>query len=370
MWAASAAENWTPFRLIDGPGSISTFGEDEAGELYVAGLGGSLYAIDGPVAPVATRWDLNGDGRADIVWRNGSTGDNWLYPMNGTAILAGEGFLRNVADQNWQMAGIGDFNGDGKADILWRNSVTGDNYIYLMNGRTIAAEGFIRRVDNLSWQIVGIGDFDGDGRDDILWRNSASGQNYIYLMNGMAIVNEGFIRTVAEESWQVAGVGDFNGDGKSDILWRNSSTGKNYIYLMNALTIANEGFIRTVENQDWQIVGIGDFNGDGRSDILWRHRATGENYIYPMDGTTILAGEGFLRTVADPFWEVKGTGDYDGDGRSDILWRHATSGRNYIYPMAGRTIKATEGFLRTVEDLNWRIQNPRFASMPAGASEQ
>src|SRR5207302_2490045 len=45
--------------------------------------------------------DVNGDGRADILWRNqgeGGTGQNYLYPMNGTAILAGEGSLRTVAD--------------------------------------------------------------------------------------------------------------------------------------------------------------------------------------------------------------------------------------------------------------------------------
>src|SRR5438477_609507 len=55
MWAAAAAENWTPSALISGPGSISSLGEDEAGELYVASLnGGTVHAIDGPAPGVAT----------------------------------------------------------------------------------------------------------------------------------------------------------------------------------------------------------------------------------------------------------------------------------------------------------------------------
>src|SRR5437667_7528401 len=189
-------------------------------------------ALQASTAMKTVAHDLTGAGRSDVLWRNASTGENYLYPMNGTAILAGEGYLRTVADLNWTVAGIGDFDGDGKADILWRNTSTGQNYIYLMNGTAILTEGYLRTVADLNWTIAGVGDFDGDGKDDILWRNSATGENYIYLMNGIAILAEGYLRTVADLNWTIAGVGDFDGDGKDDILWRNSATGENYIYLM------------------------------------------------------------------------------------------------------------------------------------------
>src|SRR5204862_142467 len=81
------------------------------------------------------RADFNGDGRADILWRNSSTGENHVCLMNGTTITGG-GSVRTEPDQNWKVAGGGDFNGDGTADILWRYSPTGENYVYLMNGTT------------------------------------------------------------------------------------------------------------------------------------------------------------------------------------------------------------------------------------------
>jgi hypothetical protein len=47
--------------------------------------------------------------------------------MAGTAIKSSEGFVRTVADLNWEVVGAGDFDGDGRADLLWRNGATGEN---------------------------------------------------------------------------------------------------------------------------------------------------------------------------------------------------------------------------------------------------
>ena len=117
-----------------------------------------------------------------------------------------------------------------------------------------------------------------------------------------------------------------------------------------------EGFVRTVADPAWQVNGVGDFDGDGKADILWRNSTSGQNYLYAMDGTTIKPGEGYLRTVADPIWQIAAVGDYDGDGKSDLLWRNASTGQNYLYPMDGTTIKPSEGFLRTVPPGGWTVQ--------------
>ena len=168
-----------------------------------------------------SKGDFNGDGEADILWRN-TSGDTYIWNSNSSGGFAGVDL--GIVDTSWQIAGTGDFNGDGKADILWRNT-SGDTYIWNSNSSGVFAGIDLGIVDK-SWQIAGTGDFNGDGKADILWRNT-SGDTYIWNSNssgGFAGVDLGIVDT----SWQIAGTGDFNGDGKADILWKNTS-GDTYI---------------------------------------------------------------------------------------------------------------------------------------------
>ena len=64
---------------------------------------------------------------------------------------------------DWDIAGTGDFNYDGSADILWRNHTTGDVAIWLMNGKSISSGAIVANVP-LDWDIAGTGDFNHDGR--------------------------------------------------------------------------------------------------------------------------------------------------------------------------------------------------------------
>src|SRR5438876_1135969 len=315
---------------------------------------GSINAVGDQAWQVKGIGDFDGDGRADILWRNLSTGENYLWLMNGLS-TASEGSVNFVDPASgWQVQGVGDFDGDGKADILWRNTSTGENYIYLMNGLTIASQGSINAVGDQAWQVKGIGDFDGDGKSDILWRNAVTGENYIWLMNGLSAASQGSVNFVDPASgWEVQGIGDFDGDGKADLLWRNTSTGENYIYLMNGLTIATPGSINAVSDQAWQVKGIGDFDGDGKADILWRNAVTGENYIWLMNGLS-AASQGSVNFV-DPAsgWEVQAVGDFDPYTTLFLSWRNTSTGENYIYLMNGLTI-ARPGSINAVGDQAWQ----------------
>jgi Ca2+-binding RTX toxin-like protein len=302
------------------------------------------------VLEVSRRNDFNNDQRADILWRNTTTGEAYIYRQDGLAVIS-EGSVRTVGLE-WQIADTGDFNGDNKADILWRNQTTGDVYIYQMNGSTVASEGSVRTV-SLDWQIAGTGDFNGDSKSDILWRNQTTGDVYIYQMNGSAVAGEGSVRTVSLD-WQIAGTGDFNGDNKSDILWRNQTTGETYIYQMNGFNVASEQTVRNVSN-DWVIEGVDDFNNDGNSDILWRNSNSGNVYGYLMNGFSV-ASEGSIGQVPIAAgWEVAGTGDNNGDGNGDILWRN-TNGSVYSWQLNGLN-KLAEGGIRQVSN-DWQIASP------------
>ena len=101
---------------------------------------------------------------------------------------------------------------------------------------------------------------------------------------------------------------------------------------------------------DWTIAGIGDFNADGRADILWRH-TSGVVYTWLMNGPSII-GTGSPGSVS-PDWTIQGVGDFNGDGRADILWRH-TSGLVYIWLMNGTSMSGA-GSPGSV-DSSWTIQ--------------
>ncbi len=98
---------------------------------------------------------------------------------------------------------------------------------------------------------------------------------------------------------------------------------------------------------------VEDFNGDCRSDILWRNSTSQQVYEWLMNGTTIASSGSPSTPTSD--WVIQGTGDFDGDGKSDILWRNTTTGQVYIWLMNGTTIKSS-GSPYTLADSTWVIQ--------------
>ena len=124
-----------------------------------------------------------------------------------------------------------DFNGDGKQDLLWRNTVTGDTWIWLMNGNSIAASGRVAIV-GLSWAIEGVGDFDGQGRRDIVWYNASLGQVAIWTMSGLTNTGSHVFQAPvgAPGEWAVVGIADFDNTGLSDILWRDTRNGALFMW--------------------------------------------------------------------------------------------------------------------------------------------
>ena len=317
----SPVSNWWASDNRFALGDVSSDGCDDL-------VSGSIFGISvllGRCAGAAS--DFDGDGGAEVLWRNMGSGENTLWQRGPEETWGVDGPLRRhplraVTDLRWQIAGLGDFDGDGRADILWRHAASGANTIWRAAGHDRQTP--VTAVTNTRWQVAGVGDFDGDGSSDILWRNLATGANVIWRHGRYATQIP--VRAVTDVRWHVAGVGDFDGDGRADVLWRHAASGKNVIW-RSARADAQQP-VTGVTDVRWQVAGVGDFSGDGRADILWRHSGNGRNVVWK--GADSNAQQA-VATMSDLGWKVAAVADYDDDGYADIFWRNLQTGDNLIW---------------------------------------
>ena len=309
----------TPLKSTCGSGGNLACGvansEDNARSLnqtipVVAGFRATVVAFTG-----AAISDLNGDKRSDLFWHSttAQAAQHWL--MNGTSYSYGSA---NTVASQYRIGGIGDINGDGFADVIWYDqSKAGSTSVYAWIGSASGAYSIVAlRSYPAGWNIVGVADANGDGRADIFWHNPTTGALEYWLMNGASITYGGS-RSVSN-IYRVAAIGDFTGDGRADIVWANtaktelwmwvqSDTGNYAVYRLN-----HPGY-----PTGWDVVGTGDVNGDGRSDIFWHNPTTGALEYWLMNGATPTYGG--ARAVANQY-RVAAIGDYTGDGYADVVW--------------------------------------------------
>jgi hypothetical protein len=234
--------------------------------------------------------DFDADGRPDILWRDNATGTNMLRFMNGTKIVRAVA-VQPLTEPGWQLAGVGDFSRDGRADILWRNTKTGVTTVWFMDGATRHGWAYISGPPDVAWQLAGVGDFNGDGGADVLWRNTKTGVITVWFMSGATRGGWAYIPSPPDVAWQLAGVGDFNGDGKADILWRNTSTGVTTAWFMDGTKYTGWTYLQGLPDVAWRIEAVGDFDRDGKPDILWRHDGTQEMLVWFLNDTAFVRSD-------------------------------------------------------------------------------
>jgi hypothetical protein len=215
-----------------GNGFGSILWRDTSGDLAAWQMNGSTIQNTTSYTPlpnttsVVGTGQFNANGMGDILVEDAS-GNLSVVFMNGGTILA----VKSVAKlpSGWTVAGS-----DQKGAIFLRNTTSGDVGIWLIGCTNLNVSlnstscSPVNTIDfgpvPLSWQIVGIGDFDGNGSSDILWKDTSNNVGiWLLEINEQTIkINSSTILGAVPAGWNVALTGDFNGVGKASILWTDA----------------------------------------------------------------------------------------------------------------------------------------------------
>jgi len=255
---------------------------------------------------VRTPNDFNGDGSQDIILQDNG-GFLAASFMSGDDVLSNS-FLtpNNVGDVGWKVVSSGDFDLDGKPDLLFQHT---DGYlaVWKLNGVTLASSGLLTPSSpGAGWKAVATGDFNKDGKVDILFQHT-DGTLAVWFMDGLTLTSVATLTpSNAGAGWSVVGTGDFNGDTNLDVLYQHTDgtlavwylTGGTNLLLPALLTPNNPGDL------NWRAVGTIDLNGDKKVDILFQNRADNTIAVWYMNKSTLILGK--LLNPANPggTWRV------------------------------------------------------------------
>lgn len=289
----------------------------------------SLYTFD-EICHKHVTSDFNGDATADILWRNSSTGDNTLWVMSNGATSQTPSITNRGT--TWNILAINDFNNDLRTDIFWQNSSTGSNEVWLMDGSTVLSQTDPGATSS-TWKALGAGDLNNDADADMAWIDTSTSQVYVSLMSNGDITSSTLIDTMSSP-WKLIAFDDFNNDSKADFVWQNTSTGVITLWFMDGATRTST---QTTNSSTSVALGAGDINGDGKADLVWRYTTTIIG-VWFMNGASVLSTTTAYVPVS---YTVAGIEDLNGDGQKDILWRNASTGANTFASWSGSAFTNT-----------------------------
>ncbi len=264
--------------------------------------------------------DFNGDGKTDIIAtpKDGAGWFGWrlfLANSSGTLTYTSSGNL----EEGFKTLLVGDYNGDGKSDIVQVRNKSGNYYnyfLYLSTGTSFTDYGPAIMTEDKNHKVL-VGEFNGDGANDLfIYYPGSKKCKIIYSTGNITPLGYTTATRDATNNWERGEIGDFNGDGISDVL---------NLHKDGYDLLEGDGFgtVFVTRNGGWpnstHHLYLGDFNGDGKTDIF----ATGyENYEWSNFQINFSTGTGFEDCFIPHYFNSKDktvfVADINGDGKDDF----------------------------------------------------
>ncbi len=235
---------------LESNGNADILWRANSGNVSMWLMNGISVSSTAAVGNVPTNWtiygtgDLNGDFVGDVLWRDSVSGAVSVWFMKGAQVSSAAPL--GTVPSDWNI--IGD---DNNGKIFWRDAA-GDVSIWQVSPSHTVTRIALGNVSS-NFAVQGLGDFNGDGHTDILWRDTNTGTLSIWFLNGTQVTSSATIGILAS-NWNVAQIGDYDGDGKSDILFLDSS-GDVAMWLMNGATVSSSVGIGNV-GTTWQVQNV------------------------------------------------------------------------------------------------------------------
>jgi hypothetical protein len=251
--------------------------------------------------------DINGDGKTDaLLQRNDGTVAVWY--MDDYNVLGGAFFNPSNPGADWKLITSADFNADGDFDLLYQHT-DGTLGLWKLDGLDLASGGASILPYPGTWKAVGASDMNGDTKTDILLQD-VDGTVGVWLMNGTTLLQPQVIASPGDANFKVVGVGDLNGDKQTDIVFQNSGTSGLAVWFMNGYALTSGDFLTPQAPADpmYQAAAVGDYDGDGKADIVFQYAdpLTPAIAVWHMDGAVQKDGKFWTTLPSETGWSVVG----------------------------------------------------------------